>query len=126
MEWEEVILLKQNYLVKKIIKLSLIIIILFIYYLLKMDSLNPFSIYLMLPIGFIFAFQTRNKAIDFIDIVILTMLLMLIVMFMIPPLDFLGIFKKYIQPSINILSLILFLLGYYIGYLITKDIHNIH
>ena len=93
MEWEEVILLKQNYQVKKIIKFILIIIILFIYYLLKINSLNP--------------------------------LLILIVMFMMPSIDFLGIFKQYIQPSMNILSLILFLLGYYLSYLLTKDCRSI-
>ena len=125
MEWEEVILLKQNYQVKKIIKFILIIIILFIYYLLKMNSLNPFSIFLMLPIGFIFAFQLRDKAIELIDIMVFVILLILIVMFMMPSIDFLGIFKQYIQPSMNILSLILFLLGYYLSYLLTKDCRSI-
>lgn len=118
---EEVTLLKQRFQNKKIIKLILIIIIIFVYYLINGVNFNPFSIYLMLPIGFIFTYQTRNKKIDYIDIVVLALLLIIIIMIMFPIVDFLGIFKQYIVSSSQLLSLIIFLFGYFLGYFITKE-----
>lgn len=96
-----------------------------IYYLLNNISFQPISIFLMLPIGFVFSFQIRNKKVYYIDIGIFILLLIILTMIMVPALDFLGIFKRYIVPSSNILSLIIFLFGYYLGYIITKDNNNL-
>lgn len=75
----------------------------------------------MLPIGFICTYQTRNTKIDYIDIVTFTLLSIIIIMIMIPTVDFLGIFKQYIVPSSQLLSLIIFLFGFFLGYFITKE-----
>ena len=101
--------MKLTYSHKKIIKLCLIIVLMLLYYYTNMNTsiFNPLSVFLMFPMGFIFAFQIRNKTLQTIDIIIFILISYFILSCIMPPFDLLGIFKKYILPTSNILSLMM-------------------
>lgn len=112
--------MKYKYPNRKIIKLLIILGLLLIYYFINKTKFNPVSVWFLFIAGGVYAFNIRSTSIDIVDLIYLIILLYVVATIYFPRIDILGIFIRYIIPTSNLLSLILFMLGYNVSYIFTK------
>lgn len=108
--------LQDNKLIKLILELALILC----YFIYNGSNYTPNSLLFILMIGFTASYKTRTKKIDYIDKVIFLLIFLIIIVSVIPSINYFGLLRNYIKPFSNIISLVIYLFGTNIGYLFTK------